>query len=114
MLVSIILFAVAALGGAFLGVTRVRDNKNPPMAIALVHGAVAAAALVTLVIYVIGANYPTLPTLSAAVFILAALGGFIALSSHVRGKLIGTSLVAVHALAAIAGFVLLVASAVLP
>lgn len=107
--VSIACFAVAALGGAFLGTTRVRSEANPPMPIALVHGALAAAGLVLLLVHVVSSGYPTLASISAGLFGVAALGGFVLFATHLKGKLISAGLVGVHAVAAVAGFVLLLA-----
>jgi len=111
LMISIACFAVAALGGAFLGTTRVRREANPPVPIALVHGVLAAAGLVLLLVHVISSGYPTLPTISAGLFGVAALGGFVLFGTHLKGKLISVGLVGVHAVAAVAGFLLLLAGA---
>jgi hypothetical protein len=47
--VALILFAVAAVGGIVLALIRFKGKPYPPMALALVHGAVAAAGLVALI-----------------------------------------------------------------
>jgi hypothetical protein len=110
--VSIILFAIAALGGATLAVMRI-TNRPLPLALALVHGAVAATALVLLIIAVATASAPaTLATVALVLFILAALGGFVLFSFHLRTQPLPVPLVLGHGLLAVAAFLLLLFHAV--
>lgn len=53
-----------------------------------------------------------LPTLSAVLFVLAALGGFVLIGNHAKGRLIPKPLMGVHATAAVIGFVLLLIAAI--
>ena len=46
MTVALVLFALAALGGAAMAVLRFQGRPQPPLGLALVHGAAAAAGLV--------------------------------------------------------------------
>lgn len=108
---SIILFVVAALGGAYMATSRVRNEKNPPVPIAVVHGIAAATGLVLLLIYVFGSGFPALPTVSAVLFVIAALGGFVLVGNHARERLIPKPLMGVHATAAVVAFVLLLIAA---
>lgn len=105
--VALILFAVAALGGVYMATSRIRHERNPPVPVAVVHGLAAATGLILLLIHVFGAGFPGLPTVSAVLFVVAALGGFILISNHAKGRLIPKPLVGVHAAAAVIGFVLL-------
>ena len=52
MLLAVLLFGVAALGGATLAVIRVGGRGIPPLWLALVHGLIAASGLVALTIAV--------------------------------------------------------------
>ena len=103
---SVILFAVAALGGLVLGVLGLRQ-RNLPMPLSLLHGAVAAAGLITLILGVLQGNAGLLPTISLILFLIAALGGFVLFSFHVRRKPHPKGLIVIHALAAVSAFVLL-------
>jgi hypothetical protein len=111
---SAILFALAALGGLTLAVMHFRSGgrERPPTALAVGHGLVAAAALVLLVIGVLGAaaGSSTLPVVALAIFVLAALGGaYLFLGKHLRGQALPSAVVVVHGLAAVAGFLVLLA-----
>jgi hypothetical protein len=100
-----ILFGVGALGGVALLGLRLRGG-NPPIALALVHGLVAASGLVTLILAVAGgARGPALTAL--ILFGVAALGGFLLFSMHLRQKLLPVGLILVHALVAVSGYVVL-------
>lgn len=104
--VSVILFAVAALGGLVLGTLGFR-RRELPMGLALLHGAVAAAGLVTLIIGVVQENVGTIVIVSLILFLVAALGGFVLFSYHLRKKPHPKVLIVLHALAAVIAFVLL-------
>jgi hypothetical protein len=102
----IILFAVAALGGLVLAALRFR-NKPLPMSLALIHGAVAAVALVMLLIVAIGPSGTGMLRIALAGFIFAALGGFFLFSFHVRKERLPIGVVVIHALVAVVSFVAL-------
>jgi hypothetical protein len=105
LVLATVLFGLAALGGAALLGLRLRGG-NPPLGLAALHGLVAAAALVTLLVAVIGGERgPALVAL--ALFGVAALGGFALLALHLRQRLLPVGLVLVHGAVAVAGFVAL-------
>ncbi|MGH9461901.1 MAG: hypothetical protein ACRD1X_11825 [Vicinamibacteria bacterium] len=106
MTLALVLFAIAALGGLTLAILRFRE-KPLPTALAVIHGLVAAVALVTLILAVWGGGAITLTRIALAFFVLAALGGFVLFASHLRGRPLSKGLIVVHGLAAVAGFVLL-------
>ena len=106
MVLALVLFAVAALGGLTLAILRFRERPLP-MALAVVHGLVAAAALVTLILAVWAGGTVTLTRAALGLFVLAALGGFVLFASHLRGRALPKLLVVVHGLAAVTAFVLL-------
>lgn len=103
--IAVILFGIAALGGGFLAALRFQD-KELPMPLALVHGGVAAAALVTLLVSVVRSPEPTagLAPVALVLFVVAALGGFALFSFHLRKKPLPIPLVLVHAVVAVAGY----------
>ncbi|HVV49578.1 MAG TPA: hypothetical protein VHO06_07960 [Polyangia bacterium] len=111
MTVALVLFAIAALGGLVLASIRFRGS-NPPLALALVHGAAAAAGLIALIVAVVHAGAAaSLPRIALALFLVAALGGFVLFAAHLRKKNIPVPLMLIHAVVAVGGFVTLLVGA---
>ena len=106
MTLAAILFAIAALGGVVMAIMRFSGKELPPMGLALLHGAVAAAGLVALIIAVAG-GASAKATLALILFIVAALGGFLLFSYHLRRKALPIPFVVVHGLVAVIAFVIL-------
>jgi|SRR5688572_2316167 len=102
--VAIAVFGMAALFGMYL-LSLILRNKTTPKGVTLIHGAMAAIALVLLIIYALG-NSPG-PWSSIIIFIIAALGGFVLNYRDITGKTIPKWLGVVHGLAAVTGFILL-------
>jgi hypothetical protein len=105
--VALGLFAVAAVGGIVLAVIRFKGKPYPPMALALVHGAVAAAGLVTLIALVAQAKGTSSARTALVLFVVAALGGFGLFFHHIRKVALPVWLVVVHALVAVSAFLIL-------
>ena len=104
---ALILFAIAAVGGIVLALIRFKGKPYPPMALALVHGAVAAAGLVMLISVVAQHQGTSSATTALVLFIVAALGGFGLFFHHVRKVALPVWLVVVHALVAVSAFLIL-------
>jgi hypothetical protein len=107
----IAIFAVAAVVGLTMAIAAFQGNF-PPVPSAILHGVLAAAGLVLLIVAVCvkGAAGPALWALGF--FLVAALGGFtLALGFHARRKPLPKGLVAGHGLVAAVGFLLLLAGA---
>lgn len=107
---AIILFAVAALGGATMAVLHFRGRVAPPAVLAVLHGLLAASGLVVLALAVLGAGTGGAPAIALGLFLLAALGGFALLSYHLRRRRLPSALVLGHGLLAVAGFLLLLSA----
>ena len=107
-MISVGLFAVSALGGAFLAALRFR-GKDLPMPVALIHGGVAASGLGTLGYAVAETGLGGTQALALAILVVAALGGFVLFSFHLRKKPIPIPLMLIHAVVAVAGFATLCA-----
>ncbi len=118
MYAELILFALAALGGIVLASLALR-GKALPMSLAGLHGLLAvsgfALLLVSLAQSASGGASPPADTagtpiwliISVILFAIAALGGLVLFTGfHLRGKKLPSPLVVVHALFAVAGFVL--------
>lgn len=104
---AIILFAVAALGGATMAVLHFRGRAAPPAVLAALHGILAASGLVLLSIAVLRSGVEGTAGIALGLFLLAALGGFGLLSFHLRRRRLPNALVLGHGLLAVAGFLLL-------
>lgn len=111
MIVAIGLFAVAALGGLYMAVVRFRGAERPPTAIALLHGALAAAGLVALIVAVVGGGAPEAAKTALVIFIVAALGGFYLFAQHLSKKALPIPVMVIHALVAVVAFVILLVAA---
>ena len=105
------LFAVAAVVGLTMAIAAFQ-GKLPPVPSAILHGVLAAAALVLLLMAVLlkGAGGAALWALGC--LLLAAIGGFtLAFGFHARRKPLPPAFVAGHALIAAVGLLLLLAGA---
>jgi hypothetical protein len=110
MITALILFGIAAAGGIVLVLMRVA-NKPLPLPLALVHGALAATGIALLTASVLGSGGPSAARLALGLFVLAALGGFVLFSFHLRKKALPMGVVMIHALVAIAAFLILLSAA---
>lgn len=108
---AVALFAVAALFGVYM-LTRVLGGALPPWPAAILHGLLAATGLLLLlyVAFLTGAPAPQPVVIAAVLFVIAALGGFLALSFHLRKQPIPKALGLIHGLVAVCGFLVLCAS----
>ena len=108
MITIILLFAVAAVFGIVL-IIPVLQGKTPSRALVFTHGGIAASALVMLLLRYF--NEPgTVPQWSVILFVVAALGGFVLLASHLRKNSVPKPLALVHAAAAVVAFLILLFS----
>jgi hypothetical protein len=104
--VAAVLFAITALGGIYLASLHFQ-GKALPMGIALLHGLLAASGLGLLVASALQVPYgmPVMIGWSIGLFVVAALGGVVLFSFHLRGKRLPSPLVLVHGLVAASGYV---------
>jgi hypothetical protein len=103
-----ILLTLAGLGGLVVASFPLRGIPRPPTWLALGHGAVAAAGLITLIYYVLTSTVTTMVLAATGLLVLAALGGFALFAGfHLRERPLPIPLVLGHGLAALAGVVLL-------
>jgi len=104
-MVPIVLFALAALGGVVLAILRLKGRPTLPLGLAILHGLLAAAGLVVLAWAVFGAGLAAKGSL--ALFLVAALGGFVLFSFQLRQKAIPVGIMVIHAIVAVIAFLLL-------
>lgn len=102
-----ILFAIAAVGGLTMAWFHFKRDRNPPNALAALHGVFAAVGLVVLIWAVFESGASTSTGWALALFVLAALGGFYLLSHDLRGRRLPSPVLVIHALVAVVAFVLL-------
>src|SRR5215469_13882011 len=82
MTIALVLFALAALGGVTMAVIRFRGADRPPTGLALLHGALAAAGIIVLIVALLNTTTPAQARTALVVFIIAALVGFYLLTQH--------------------------------
>lgn len=106
MTVALVLFAIAAAGGALMAFLRF-SNKPIPMPLALLHGTLAAVGLVVLAIHAFDAAGTSQARVALGIFVVAALGGFTLFSFHLRKKQLPIPLVVIHGAVAVVAFLIL-------
>jgi len=105
------LLAVAALGGLVMAGMRFGGKPQPPIALAMLHGLLSAAALTLLVYAWFTVGLPALASWALLLFLLAAAGGaFLNLNYHWKMLPLPKGMIVGHALVAVAGFALLLAA----
>jgi hypothetical protein len=106
---SSVLLAIAAVGGLVMAGMRFAGNRQPPPSLAMLHGFLAAAAVTLLLYAAATVGLPGMALLALVLFLAAAAGGAILnLNYHWKQLPLPKWLVVVHAIAAVAGFLLLI------
>jgi hypothetical protein len=105
--ISLVLFAIAAVAGLAMAILHFRGQSPPKPVLAVLHGLFAASGLVVLLLGLVKTGFSGKPGIGFGVLVVAALGGFVLLSSHLKQKALPSGLVVGHALIAVAGFVVL-------
>lgn len=109
LIATLLIFAIAALGGLILAASVLR-GRLAPWALSIGHAVLGASGLALLVVAVVQGAAPARATAALAVLVLAALGGFYLASLHYRGKIAPKAVVFVHAGVAVAGFLTLLSA----
>jgi hypothetical protein len=111
LLTATVLLAIAAAGGLVMAGIRFAGNRTPPAPLAMLHGFLAAAAVTLLVYAAATVGLPVMALVAIALFLAAAGGGAILnLNYHWKQLPLPKGLIVVHAIAAVVGFVLLLAA----
>ncbi|HXS73302.1 MAG TPA: hypothetical protein VN725_04605 [Rhodanobacteraceae bacterium] len=103
---AILIFAIAAIGGLILA-AHVLRNKFAPWALSLLHALLGAAGLALLIVMYVQGSAPTRLVAALGLLIIAALGGFLLASFHLRKQIAPKAVVVVHAGVAVVGFLTL-------
>lgn len=101
---ALALFAVAAVIGIIMANIHF-GGKNPPLPMALLHGLFAASGLGVLILALLQGGDVQL--VSLVLFVVAALGGFLLFSFHLRQKRLPSPVVIIHAAVAVIAFLIL-------
>ena len=105
--VAAILFAIAAITGIAIAFIRLSGRDLPPMGLAILHGLFAASGLVTLAIVAVAPGAAQWARISLGIFVVAALGGFLLFSFHVRRRALPVPIIGIHGFIAVIAFVIL-------
>jgi hypothetical protein len=111
LITSTVLLAIAAAGGLVMAGIRFMGDRPPPASLAMLHGFLAAAAVTLLIYAAATVGLPGIALVALALFLAAAGGGAILnLNYHWKQLPLPKWLIIIHAIAAVAGFALLVAA----
>jgi len=105
LIVIIIVFAAAAVFG-LLNLLAILGNKHTNKPVVFVHGILAAAALVLLIIFTINSTGNS-PVISLILFIIVALVGFFLFARDLSKKPGPKAVAIIHGLVAVISFILL-------
>jgi hypothetical protein len=108
---ALVLFVVAALFGLYMA-SRVFRGSLPPWGAVIGHGLFAAAGLVVILYAILAGATGTALYVGAVLLVIAALGGFLMLSFHMRKQPPPKAVVGIHALAAVIGVATLLGVAI--
>ena len=112
MRVAVALLAIGAVGGMVMTFVRFARKVNPPAWLSMVHGFLAAAALTLVLFAAFTVGVPSSAKVALGLLIVAALGGVVLnLGYQWKNRLLPATIVAGHALLAVAGFGFLVVAA---
>src|SRR5512141_537405 len=104
-----VLLTITTLGGLTMAGLRFANRPNPPAWLAMAHGFAAGAAATLLLYAYFTVGLPRLAAWGLLLFIIAALGGiYLNLNYHMKQQALPIGIMVVHAMIAVAGFVLLV------
>jgi hypothetical protein len=104
--IAVFVFAIAALGGLVLAVRHFK-GQDRPWPLAILHGLLGAAGLILLLLPVLTGGVPALAKTALALFVAAALGGFLLFAFHIQKKRLPSLVVIIHAGVAVIAFILL-------
>lgn len=105
LIAALVLFATAALLGAYMLTFALRD-KHVPKGVAMLHGAIAGLGLIVLIVY--STLAADAPLASLALFIVAAAGGGVVVFKDLKDGRAPTRLALAHGVLALIAFALLV------
>lgn len=103
--ISLVLFAAAALAGVILASMYAKGKLTTGGA--LIHGLFAASGLILLIISAVNNQTTAIMNYALVLFVIAALGGAILFVSHLKKGMLPKPLIAIHAIAAVVAFLMM-------
>lgn len=110
--IAVVLLAIGAVGGLVMA-ARIFGGNKAPWPLSILHALLGATALILILLNVINGSGGILLA-SLVVLAIAALGGFFLASFHARDQLPPKGVIVIHALVAVAGFLLLLGAVFAP
>lgn len=107
LLIAVTLFVLAALGGLLMVGGYIARGKRPPLMVAGLHGLLAATGLVLVGFLVVTGSGTDFVRMGFVALVLAALGGFYLLGSHLFRDRVRLPHALAHGLVAVFGVALL-------
>jgi len=107
LLYAILIFLVSAVGGIFMA-HRILNGQLAPWLVALVHLLLGATGLVLVLLAVMAGAGGVIGWITFGVLLVAALGGFLMMSMHMRKKVAPSGLVILHGTLGVTGVLLLI------
>ncbi|WP_322999679.1 hypothetical protein [Castellaniella sp.] len=104
--VTLLVFAIAAIGGLILA-AHVLRGKFAPWALSVLHALLGAIGLILLITLLVQGNAAQQVLVGFIILLIAALGGFFLASFHLRKRLPPKAVVILHAALAVIGFLTL-------
>ncbi len=105
--IALICFAIAAILGITF-VVKYSSSGSLSTPIALSHGLFGALGLINLIIAAAKGMTSTVGNIALVIFVIAAIGGFILITNHLKKGSLPKPLIAIHAAAAVIAFLLLI------
>ncbi len=90
-----------------MALMRFGGRELPPLGLALLHGLLAVAGLVALIVALVGHGYTVVTIIALLGFVGAALGGFYLFSLHMKKQALPIPTMLVHGGFAVVSFVIL-------
>ena len=103
---AIACFAIAAIGGVVLAFLHL-SRKNAPVGIAVLHGLLAVAGVILLLVGMGQGQASRMLITALVLFLIAAVGGLVLFTMHLRSRPLPVPLLLIHALVAVAAFLTL-------
>ncbi|MEN6383907.1 MAG: hypothetical protein ABFD79_01785 [Phycisphaerales bacterium] len=108
--IALISFAIAAVIGIILAALYAKGTLT--VGGALLHGLLAVIGVLLLVISVVQGNTNRIENYSLILFIVAALGGLVLISSHLTKGKLQKPVIGIHAVVAVISFLMLLSGVV--
>ncbi len=108
LILAAILFGAAILIGIAMATVHFFGNRLPPMSLAAIHGLLALAGIVALIVAITHSGHIGLAVAALLIFAIAALGGFILFGIHLSRTPLSSSIIVLHGIAAVVAFLCLI------